>query len=67
MKALLNIKKFEFRGFPYSTWLYRIATNEVNMHYRNAKTKVTVPVRESDVNDILTEVTSGLDEEQQER
>ena len=32
LKALLNLEKYEFRGFPFSSWLYRIALNEVNQH-----------------------------------
>ena len=35
-KALINIKKFEHRGFPFSSWLYRIALNEIAQFYRNA-------------------------------
>lgn len=39
--ALNNASKFEFRGVPVSAWLYRIASNEVNKHYRKKKkTKV---------------------------
>ena len=34
MKAMAYIKKFVFQGVPFSAWLYRIALNEVNMHYR---------------------------------
>ena len=37
LKALQNIKKYQFRGIPFSAWLYRIATNEVNKHYRKSK------------------------------
>ncbi|MEQ8714746.1 MAG: sigma-70 family RNA polymerase sigma factor [Cyclobacteriaceae bacterium] len=34
-KALSNIKKYEFRGKPFGNWLYRIAANEVNKHFKN--------------------------------
>ena len=33
-KALQHLKKYKFRGVPFSAWLYRIAANEVNRHYR---------------------------------
>lgn len=36
-KAMRNIKKFKWRGVRFSSWLYRIATNEVNMFYRRNK------------------------------
>ena len=37
LKALTNIKKFEQRGFPFSSWLHRIALNEITQFYRDAK------------------------------
>ena len=36
-KALHNIKKFKFKGLPFSAWLYRIAINTVNEHFRKQK------------------------------
>ncbi len=36
LKALDNIKLFEWRGIHFSAWLYRIADNEIkNCHMRN--------------------------------
>ncbi len=37
IKALTNIQKFQHRGFPFSSWLYRIALNEIAQFYRDAK------------------------------
>lgn len=37
MKALTNIKKFEFRGVPFSSWLYRIAKSELYQSFRDRK------------------------------
>lgn len=36
-KCMLHLKKYEFRGLPFSAWLYRIALNELNMMYRSNK------------------------------
>lgn len=33
LKALDNIKRFEWRGIYFSAWLYRIADNEINNSY----------------------------------
>lgn len=33
-KALDKLWTFRWRGLPFSSWLYRIASNEVNAHYR---------------------------------
>lgn len=34
MKALNNIKKYKWKGISFSSWLYRIATNEIKLYYR---------------------------------
>jgi RNA polymerase sigma-70 factor (ECF subfamily) len=36
-KALVNIPKYKDQGFPFSSWLYRIAINEINQFYRDSK------------------------------
>lgn len=36
-KALKNLWRFRWRGVPFSAWLYRIATNEINQYYRSHK------------------------------
>jgi RNA polymerase sigma-70 factor (ECF subfamily) len=61
MKAMINIGKYKFQGFPFSSWLYRIASNEVNMHYRSAKKVVQVSIRESDVNELIDEIDEETD------
>ncbi|MCL0082398.1 RNA polymerase sigma factor [Dehalococcoidia bacterium] len=37
LKALKNLGQFRWRGFPFSSWLYRIATNEIANYFRNNK------------------------------
>ena len=34
LRALINIKKYKHQGMPFSSWLFRIAFNETNMHFR---------------------------------
>jgi RNA polymerase sigma-70 factor (ECF subfamily) len=62
LKAMVNIGKYKFQGFPFSSWLYRIASNEVNMHYRSAKKVVQVSIRESDVNELIDEIDEETDQ-----
>lgn len=35
LKALKNLKKYEYRGVPFGSWLYRIAKSELNQAFRN--------------------------------
>lgn len=42
LSAWKNIERFEFQGFPFSSWLYRIARNAVIDHYRTAKKNVSL-------------------------
>lgn len=37
LKAMLSLKKYQFRGLPFASWLYRVAINEVNLEYRKSK------------------------------
>ena len=36
-KVWCGLPKFEWRGTPFSSWVYRIASNEVNTHFRQKK------------------------------
>ncbi len=35
--ALKNINNFKFNGYRFSSWLFKIATNELNLYYRKNK------------------------------
>lgn len=37
IKAMESLHKYEFRGVPFASWLYRIASSEVNNIYRVQK------------------------------
>jgi len=42
LKAFLKINKFNWRGISLRSWLYKIATNEINLHYRSKKYRPAV-------------------------
>lgn len=43
LNALQNLRQFKFKGFPFSSWLYRIAANECNDYFRkNNRHRVVV-------------------------
>src|SRR5438552_2058242 len=53
LKALNNIEKYEFRGFPFSSWLYRIASNELTNGFRANKAIRTVNIESVFISDII--------------
>lgn len=60
IKALTNLHKYEFRGVPFSSWLYRIAKSELYQNFRDNKAKRTVNVESVH----LAEITDEFDEEE---
>jgi RNA polymerase sigma-70 factor, ECF subfamily len=48
LKALQNLKKYEFKGIPFSAWLYKIAGNEINKYYKKSN-KAPIYSIESDL------------------
>ncbi len=69
MKAMVNIQKYEDRGFPFSSWLFRIAQNEVNLYFRSQKNNRTVDVNENQLKSVLEEMdaSSNMTTENQEK
>jgi RNA polymerase sigma-70 factor (ECF subfamily) len=69
MKAMANLSKYEDRGLPFGSWLYRIAQNEVSMYFRSLKKTRTVEIEERKLKDLCeeAELTSQMSIEEQER
>lgn len=44
IKALSNIHKYQYRGVPFASWLYRIAKSEVYQSYKDKKAERTVNI-----------------------
>ncbi len=44
IKALKNLDKFEFRGVPFGSWLYRIAKSELYQSFREKKSAKEVRI-----------------------
>ncbi len=56
LKALLNIKKYEYKGVPFSAWLFRIALNELNMYFRKNNTNRVVSLEQNSIGQIMQEI-----------
>jgi len=57
-KALENLSKYKAQGVPFSAWLFRIASNELNQLFRKNKCTRIVSIS----NDGLQELTQNIDE-----
>jgi RNA polymerase sigma-70 factor, ECF subfamily len=67
MKALINIKKYEFKGVPFSAWLFRIAFNEINMYFRKNNADRVVSLDKSGIISIIAEVKEEENTEAQQK
>ena len=53
IKALQNIHKYEFRGVPFSSWLYRIAKSELNQAFRDNLAVQTVNIDTQNISQFI--------------
>lgn len=58
IKALNNLYRYKHKGFPFSSWLYRIAANEVNGFYRNQNKERVFYAEMEEISYLLKDVAS---------
>jgi RNA polymerase sigma-70 factor (ECF subfamily) len=63
INALNHLSTYQFRGLPFSAWLYRIARNEINKHYRKNKRKNVFSIEEMKVRELIERSDETWDEE----
>lgn len=61
--ALKNVDRYEFRGVPFSAWLYKIASNEVNKYYRKQKQTKVFSIEETRIRELIEQANEEYDEE----
>lgn len=61
VNALHHLPRYQFRGLPFSAWLYRIATNEINKYYRKNKGKKIFSIEETRVRELVELTNTGPD------
>ncbi len=62
LNALTHLKRYTYQGVPFSAWLYRIATNELNQHYRKSSKQRQVVLTEDMVENMKTETGVNLED-----
>lgn len=62
LKSWQNINEYKFQGFPFSSWLYRIARNQIVDYYRVKKNNLNIEeISESKIDDSPVEIIEALD------
>lgn len=56
IKAMKNLNKYEYRGVPFSSWLYRIAKSELYQSFRDRKASRTVCVESMHLFEMIEEM-----------
>jgi RNA polymerase sigma-70 factor (ECF subfamily) len=67
LNAMLHLKDYKHRGFPFASWLYRIARNEVNQEFRKMRGDRVFQTQWSDIEEITSEVDEQDDEVHQKK
>jgi len=66
LKAMLSLSKYEPRGLPFRAWLFRIALNELRMHWRKKKETV-IDLSFHQVKGLSEEIELNMDEDDMHR
>ena len=62
LNAMLHLKQYQHKGFPFASWLYRIARNEVNQEFRKLRAERHLQAQWSDLNELGSEMADEVDE-----
>ncbi|HMJ67355.1 MAG TPA: sigma-70 family RNA polymerase sigma factor [Cyclobacteriaceae bacterium] len=67
LNALSNIGKYQFRGLPFSSWLFRIAVNQCNDFFRKNKKTRMVVLEDPHIRDLYQDLTADQSWDEWER
>ncbi|MFM8243259.1 MAG: RNA polymerase sigma factor [Crocinitomicaceae bacterium] len=67
VKAIGALPKFEYRGVPFSSWLFRIAKSELYQFFRDNKANRMVSIDSVRIGQVMDEFMEDHSEEDRER
>jgi RNA polymerase sigma-70 factor (ECF subfamily) len=67
LKALNNLHRYEYRGVPFSSWLYRIAKSELYQSFRDKKAQRTVNIDSFQLFELIEEFVDDEKEENRKK
>lgn len=56
LKAMQKLGGYQFKGVPFSAWLYRIASNEIAQFYRDDKKNRVVSIETTQLGELIDEI-----------
>ena len=62
LKAWKSIKRYQDKGHPFGSWLYRIARNSVIDHYRKGKEEAAIEDIPEDILGVDNSLSQNLDD-----
>jgi RNA polymerase sigma-70 factor, ECF subfamily len=65
LKAILHLPKYEFKGVPFSAWLYRIASNEINQYFRSNKASRAISIEDAGIERLSEELPEDTSDEKE--
>jgi RNA polymerase sigma-70 factor (ECF subfamily) len=66
LQAMLSLHKYEYRGLPFSSWLYRIAINELNQVFRKGSKMRGVNFDTEELGEMVEEMLGAADIQEKE-
>ncbi len=66
LKALQRLGQYQFKGVPFSAWLYRIASNEVAQYFREVQKNRVISLEQENLQELANEIEEASDEQQQQ-
>lgn len=62
LKAMTYLDKYQFRGLPFASWLYRVAANEINQEHRKNRIERVFNTSTESLHQIAEEIESNEDD-----